>query len=154
MLTRSQPLTGGPASERGNLLNSRPSRVEMVTDVPSRGGLFNRHGCGHEQWAWDMRTVPALIDVFAKIWGTEELLVSIGAHESILPHQDTPSSLWLQTLSTSHYPSRRRKLVNEPNLGRMSIKHPTVASSTASRDSSTLYVSPRRRVCFCISLAR
>lgn len=45
-----------------------------------RGGLFNRHGCGQEQWAWDMRSEPALIDVFSKIWGTEELLVSIGKH--------------------------------------------------------------------------
>ena len=53
-----------------------------------RGGLFNRHGCGQEQYAWDMRTEPALIDAFAKIWGTEELLVSIGE-----PHP--PQCVWV-----------------------------------------------------------
>lgn len=44
----------------------------------TRGGLFNRHACGHEQFAWDVRCEPAVIDVFAKIWGTDELLVSFG----------------------------------------------------------------------------
>jgi hypothetical protein len=51
--------------------------VENLPDF-NRGGLFNRHGCGHEQFAWDLRSEPAVIDVFAKIWGTEELLVSPG----------------------------------------------------------------------------
>lgn len=43
-----------------------------------RGGLFNRHASGHEQFAWDIRSEPGLIDTFAKIWGTEELYVSMG----------------------------------------------------------------------------
>jgi hypothetical protein len=47
-------------------------------DVPIRGGLFHRFGVAHEQFAWDIRSEPAVIDVFANIWGTEELLVSFG----------------------------------------------------------------------------
>ena len=31
-----------------------------------------------EQWAWDMRSEQSVIDIFSKIWGTDELLVSIG----------------------------------------------------------------------------
>jgi len=55
----------------------------QLMSVWCRGGLFNRHGSGHEQFAWDIRSEPGLIDTFAKIWGTEELVVSFG--ESFLP---------------------------------------------------------------------
>ena len=74
----------------------------------SRGGLVNLYGVGQEQFAWDVRSVESsdgggiavsetrersrlslsfpplsrqeqgIIDVFSKIWGTEELLVSMG----------------------------------------------------------------------------
>lgn len=39
----------------------------------------------HEQWAWDIRTEPELIKVFAKIWGTDELLVSFDASNISIP---------------------------------------------------------------------
>jgi hypothetical protein len=51
-------------------------RLEIYAD--DRGGLYNRHGSGHEQFVWDIRAEPALIDVFAQIWGTDELVVSFG----------------------------------------------------------------------------
>ncbi|KAL7420497.1 hypothetical protein Q5752_004447 [Cryptotrichosporon argae] len=51
----------------------------------SRGGLFHRYGAGHEQFAWDIRAEPALIDVFARIWGTDELLVSFDSVNCSLP---------------------------------------------------------------------
>ncbi|KAK6909542.1 hypothetical protein I203_103563 [Kwoniella mangroviensis CBS 8507] len=51
----------------------------------SRGGLFNRHGAHHEQWAWDVRSEQAIIDVFSRIWDTEELLVSFDAVNISLP---------------------------------------------------------------------
>ncbi|CAK7200160.1 hypothetical protein SEUCBS139899_002851 [Sporothrix eucalyptigena] len=41
-----------------------------------RGGLYARYGLAHEQFVWDLRSEPALVDVFSKIWGTDELLVS------------------------------------------------------------------------------
>lgn len=43
-----------------------------------RGGLFHRNGAGQEQFCWDIRSEPEVIKTFAKIWGTEELLVSVG----------------------------------------------------------------------------
>lgn len=39
---------------------------------------MNAYSIAHEQWAWDIRQEPAVIDVFAKVWGTNELLVSFG----------------------------------------------------------------------------
>jgi hypothetical protein len=44
----------------------------------NRGGLFHRNGAGQEQFCWDIRSEPEVIKTFAKIWGTEELLVSVG----------------------------------------------------------------------------
>jgi hypothetical protein len=81
----SKRTTGPPGSRR----TSRPSPSMCIIPLPRsfrfarrtltfRGGLFNRYGCGHEQFAWDIRSEPALIDVFAQIWGTDELLVSFG----------------------------------------------------------------------------
>jgi len=61
-----------------------------VSNVPpfGRGGIFNRYGAGHEQYAWDIRAEPELIKVFAKIWGTEELLTSYDATNVTLPYPE------------------------------------------------------------------
>ncbi|ODO04982.1 hypothetical protein I350_05594 [Cryptococcus amylolentus CBS 6273] len=50
-----------------------------------KGGLYTKYGIGHEQFAWDLRTEQALIDVFAHIWGTDELLVSFGKSPFPIP---------------------------------------------------------------------
>ena len=34
----------------------------------------SQYGVGHEQFLWDLRTEPTIVDQFAKIWGTEALL--------------------------------------------------------------------------------
>jgi len=44
-----------------------------------RGGLYNDLGVGQEDLLWSIRTEPALVDVFAELWGTSDLLVSFGA---------------------------------------------------------------------------
>lgn len=43
--------------------------------IVARGGLFG-HSLGHEAFMWKIRQEPAVIDAFAKCWGTDELLVS------------------------------------------------------------------------------
>ncbi|WWC88261.1 uncharacterized protein L201_003168 [Kwoniella dendrophila CBS 6074] len=50
-----------------------------------RGGLYNRYGVGHEQFVWDIRAEENLINEFAKIWGTDELLVSFDGINITLP---------------------------------------------------------------------
>lgn len=54
--------------------------TRYCNSLSHRGGLFNRHAVGQEQFAWDIRGEPELIKVFAHIWNTEKLLVSIGEH--------------------------------------------------------------------------
>ena len=36
----------------------------------------SQYGVGHEQFLWDLRTEPTIVDKFAKIWGTEALLAN------------------------------------------------------------------------------
>lgn len=50
-----------------------------------KGGLYHRYGVGHEQFAWDIRSEPGVIESFAKIWGTDELLVSFDSANISLP---------------------------------------------------------------------
>ena len=40
--------------------------------------MYWEHGINHEQFLWDLRSEPGLIEAFGKIWGTEELAVSYG----------------------------------------------------------------------------
>lgn len=49
-----------------------------MANLPSfdKGGLYHRHAVAHEQFAWDIRTEPGVVDVFAKVWGTSELTCS------------------------------------------------------------------------------
>lgn len=44
--------------------------------MPMHGMLLQHWRVGHAQWVWDIRQNPRVVDVFAQIWGTEDLLVS------------------------------------------------------------------------------
>lgn len=55
----------------------------------NKGGLYSKYAAGHEQYAWDIRQEPAIIDAFAKIWGTEELLCSMDAVNLSVPLSQT-----------------------------------------------------------------
>ncbi|WOO83354.1 uncharacterized protein LOC62_05G006881 [Vanrija pseudolonga] len=83
-----------------------------VNTVPKfdKGGLFHRYGVGHEQFAWDIRSEPGVIDVFAKLWGTDELTVSYDSVNISLPLEkeltEQQASRWPHT---DQSPTRRFK---------------------------------------------
>lgn len=52
----------------------------------NKGGLYGTTGICHSQLVWDIRQEKGVIDAFARIWGTDELLVSFGAFS--LPYLD------------------------------------------------------------------
>ncbi|GMK59661.1 hypothetical protein CspeluHIS016_0802670 [Cutaneotrichosporon spelunceum] len=58
-----------------------------IANVPEfdKGGLYHRYGVSHEQFAWDIRSEPGVIDAFAKLWGTDELGVSYDSVNISLP---------------------------------------------------------------------
>ncbi|WVW85890.1 hypothetical protein I302_107928 [Kwoniella bestiolae CBS 10118] len=66
-------------------------RNDKTTWVPEqmpfffKGGLFHRYGTGHEQFLWDIKQEPAVVDKFAKVWGTEKLVSSFDGCNISLP---------------------------------------------------------------------
>jgi hypothetical protein len=46
--------------------------------TPRPGGLSNAYGIAHEQFMWDIKQEPAVVDKFEQIWDTKELIVSFG----------------------------------------------------------------------------
>ncbi|UQC89020.1 uncharacterized protein CLUP02_14548 [Colletotrichum lupini] len=44
--------------------------------VSFKGGMYSAYGASHEQMAWEARMEPSVIDVFEKLWETNELITS------------------------------------------------------------------------------
>lgn len=55
----------------------------------STRGIIQHLRVGHEEFIWDIRTNPNVIDVFKKIWNTDDLLVSFDAINIIKPVEIT-----------------------------------------------------------------
>ncbi|GAA5894046.1 hypothetical protein JCM6882_007970 [Rhodosporidiobolus microsporus] len=52
--------------------------------IVKKGGMFH-HSIGHEAFLWELRQEPGLIAPFAKLWDTDELLVSFDGANVSLP---------------------------------------------------------------------
>lgn len=44
--------------------------------VLNEKGMILNYGVTHEQWVWDIRGEPGVIDTFAKVYDDEDLIVS------------------------------------------------------------------------------
>lgn len=54
-----------------------PSTVKRdMLPVLNEKGMILNYGVTHEQWVWDIRGEPGVIDAFAKVYGDEDLIVS------------------------------------------------------------------------------
>ncbi|KAM0426392.1 hypothetical protein ACHAPT_008438 [Fusarium lateritium] len=62
----------------------------------SNFNIFTHYGVAHERFIWDIRLEPGIIDVFAKLWDTRELLVSFDGLNITLPHrpEHVPPQSW------------------------------------------------------------
>ncbi|KAJ5701954.1 hypothetical protein N7488_009502 [Penicillium malachiteum] len=60
-----------------------------------KAGMYLNYCAAHEKYVWDGRMEPEIIDAFAKIWGTDELLVSFDTINITLPGRtDVQWSPW------------------------------------------------------------
>jgi ectoine hydroxylase-related dioxygenase (phytanoyl-CoA dioxygenase family) len=60
--------------------------------VQNKINTFQGYSVAHERFMWEARMEPKVLDAFAKIWGTDELLVSFDALNVTLPNQvDKPA---------------------------------------------------------------
>ncbi|WVQ71114.1 hypothetical protein IAR50_000639 [Cryptococcus sp. DSM 104548] len=53
--------------------------------VHMKGGMFHGYGFAHLDFVWDIRCEPGVIDAFAKVWGTNELITSFDGGCLMLP---------------------------------------------------------------------
>lgn len=68
---------------------------------PCLFGILHRLKVGHEQFIWDLRQDPRVIEVFKQIWGTDQLLVSFDGMSIIKPgkyqEKDEQTKFWAHT---------------------------------------------------------
>ncbi|KAL1896319.1 hypothetical protein Sste5346_004703 [Sporothrix stenoceras] len=55
---------------------------------------YEHYSVIHEKFMWEARQEPKLIEAFAKLWGTDELLVSFDSLNVTLPNFKKPRSPW------------------------------------------------------------
>lgn len=59
--------------------------------VQSKANTFYGYGVNHEKFMWDARQEPGVLDAFATIWGSNELLVSFDSLNITFPNRkDVP----------------------------------------------------------------
>ncbi|KAK7911855.1 hypothetical protein PG985_014336 [Apiospora marii] len=63
--------------------------------VSFKGGMYFLYGSAHEKMSWEARMEPAVRDIFAKLWGTNELICSFdGMNISMPKRTDVQWSPW------------------------------------------------------------
>ncbi|WQF86940.1 Putative phytanoyl-CoA dioxygenase [Colletotrichum destructivum] len=81
-----------PALDLANLATWTPGNLPFISGI----NTFNHYGVVHEKFMWDIRQEQGVIDVFAKVWGTDELIVSFDALNITLPRRPdhAPRQKW------------------------------------------------------------
>lgn len=62
--------------------------------VSFKGGMYFAYGSTHEKMAWEARTEPAVIDIFEKLWETDELICSFDGMNIFPPRKDIQITPW------------------------------------------------------------
>ncbi|KAI4658820.1 uncharacterized protein J4E79_006579 [Alternaria viburni] len=80
---------------RGFDPNDESTWTQEHLPVSFKGGMYFAYSSTHEKFVWEARTEPKVIETFAKLWGTEELLCSFDGMNITLPRQkDLKWSPW------------------------------------------------------------
>ncbi|KAK3679386.1 hypothetical protein LTR78_000947 [Recurvomyces mirabilis] len=62
--------------------------------VSFKGGMYFAYGSTHEKHTWEARTEPAIVDIFEKLWGTDELITSFDGVNIFPPRKDLNWTPW------------------------------------------------------------
>ncbi|KAK6453838.1 uncharacterized protein RJT20DRAFT_63751 [Scheffersomyces xylosifermentans] len=72
-------------------INNRDTWTQEILPVHHPMNLYHYYSCNHEKFVWDIRSEKQVIDTFAQIWGTTELLVSFDGFNVTFPNRkDVP----------------------------------------------------------------
>ncbi|KAJ5721730.1 uncharacterized protein N7483_009664 [Penicillium malachiteum] len=76
-------------------INDKSKWTEDHLPVTMNAGMIMGYCVTHEKWVWEARCEPGVIEPFAQLWGTDELLVSFDALKITLPgRKDTKWTPW------------------------------------------------------------
>lgn len=67
--------------------NNSDTWVEESLPLQNSIKTFHAYCVSHEKFVWDMRQEPGVLDAFAKLWGTDELLVSFDSINITFPNR-------------------------------------------------------------------
>jgi hypothetical protein len=71
--------------------------------VSFKGGMYFAYSSTHEKFVWEARTEPKVLEVFSKLWETDELLCSFDGMNITLPRQkDLTWSPWPHCDQSEH----------------------------------------------------
>jgi ectoine hydroxylase-related dioxygenase (phytanoyl-CoA dioxygenase family) len=67
-----------------------------TADLPiqTKINTYENYGVVHERFMWEARMEPKILDAFAKVWGTDELLVSFDSLNVTLPNLKAARAPW------------------------------------------------------------
>jgi hypothetical protein len=72
-------------------LSNPDTWIKSNLPIQSKINTFTFYGITHEKFVWDARMEPGVLDAFASLWGTEELLVSFDSLNITFPNRkDVP----------------------------------------------------------------
>ena len=84
-----------------NWKNSIPN-IDKFHNIIDPHGIFKFHEIGHQEFAWYIRTRPQIIDIFKKIWDTDELVVSFDGACYIPKDCKKSDKIWTHTDQASN----------------------------------------------------
>ncbi|CDK26256.1 unnamed protein product [Kuraishia capsulata CBS 1993] len=70
-------------------LDYKDNSTWIAENLPAHNphNIFFYYSCIHEDFAWEVRTEPGVLESFAKLWNTEELLVSFDGFNVSFPNR-------------------------------------------------------------------
>lgn len=76
--------------------------IDKIHNIIDPHGIFKYHQIGHQEHAWYLRTRPNIINIFKKIWNTEDLVVSFDGSCYIQKEFNKKDNIWTHTDQASN----------------------------------------------------
>ncbi|KAL3442505.1 hypothetical protein BJX65DRAFT_321509 [Aspergillus insuetus] len=67
-------------------INDRTTWTEENLPWSFKNGMYLHYAAAHEKYVWEAKQEPGVLDAFAKIWGTDELIASYDTINLTLPN--------------------------------------------------------------------
>lgn len=79
-----------PSLDLDNPATWKTAKLPIQTDK----NTYEHYSVVHEDFMWEARQEPGVLDAFAKVWGTDELIVSFDSLNITLPKMKEPRAPW------------------------------------------------------------